>query len=147
MGAHLGRYPERVTLLAVSVDAAEPRTYTLLRRGGDWNRLLERLAFLGARRLEHPSMRLALRMIVQEDNLDQMAAFADLARSFHADRIVFSALDNWGTRDESTWKALAAHRPDHPRHATLLEALSHPTLSGPDVDLGNLTALARRKTP
>lgn len=142
----LGRYPERVTLLAVSADAAYPETYARLRRGGDWTRLMERLAFLGERRLEHPTMTFALRMIVQAGNLDQMTAFADLARSFHADRIVFSALDNWGTYDQNAWLALAAHLPDHPRHAELVRALSHPALRGPDVDLGNLTALARQAT-
>ncbi len=137
----LGRYPERISLLAVSVDAADSATYARLRRGGDWERLERNLAFLGGKRLEHPGLRLILRMIVQKDNFRQMPAFVDLARRVHADRAVFSALENWGSLIAEDWEAMAVHRPENPHFGELLRLLREPALHAEDVDLGNLTAL------
>ena len=143
----LGRYPERISLVAVSVDAASEDTYGWLRRGGDWSRLVSNLEFLGGKRLEHPGMRLILRMIVQRDNFRQMRAFVEMARRFHADRAVFSALDNWGSYAPDVWKALAVHRPKNPHFDELRAVLSDPALSAPDVDLGNLTLSAHHAGP
>jgi len=138
----LGRYPQAVSLLAVSVDAADAETYARLRRGGDWERLTRNLEFLGEMRLRHPTMRFILRMIVQRDNFLQMPAFVALAQRFHADMAVFSRLDNWGASDSKIWQELAVHRPQHPRFAQLLDTLRVPALHSSNVDLGNLTTLA-----
>ena len=137
----LGRYPERVSLLAVSVDAAEGGTYERLRRGGDWGRITANLRFLGGKRLEQPGMRFLLRMIVQRDNFRQMRAFIDLARLVHADLAVFSALDSWGSHSADQWRELAVHLPGNPHHAEFLTVLRAPAFRAPDVDLGNLARL------
>ncbi|MBU1040855.1 MAG: glycoside hydrolase family 99-like domain-containing protein [Proteobacteria bacterium] len=143
----LGRYPERVSLLAVSIDAAEAGTYERLRHGGDFGQLKRNLAFLGQRRLEHPNLRLILRMIVQRDNFRQMHDFVALARSFHADRIVFSALGNWGSFTAETWEDLAVHRPQNLYFEELLTMLRDTALNEQDIDLGNLTALLDHPRP
>jgi|GEM_PF-57616 Lipopolysaccharide biosynthesis protein len=147
----LGRYPERVSVVAVSVDAAEAATHERLRRGGNWRQLLCNLEFLGQRRRENPGMTFLLRMIVQRDNFRQMPAFSRLAREVGADRAVFSALENWGSFADADWQDRAVHRPEHPRHDELLAILRHPDLAGgglksgeemsTDIDLGNLTQL------
>lgn len=145
-GRTLGRYPERISLLCVSVDAATAATYDRLRRGGNWELLQRNLGFLGRKRRDHPEMLLILRMIVQRDNFREMGAFVEMARRLRADRAVFSALENWGSFEEKDWAARAVHRPDNPLFPEFLAKLRDPALIAPDVDLGNLTMLSQPET-
>jgi hypothetical protein len=43
--------------------------------------------------------------------------------------------------------ALDVASPGHPRHADLRAMLAQPCFAGPDVDLGNLKALAAHRAP
>jgi organic radical activating enzyme len=125
----------------ISIDAASERTYLLNRRGGSWSKLMANLEFISELRASGPLKFLRIHMLVQENNFDEMPAFAALGSKIAADHIYFSHLVNWGTFTEEQLAQRSIHRPSHPRHDELLEVLEHPALKDPQVDFGNLTEI------
>lgn len=118
----------------ISVDAARASTYALNRRGGDFSRLLNNLAFI--RSLNVP---LTLSFVVQQNNYTEMAAFVDLAREYGA-AVYFSRLVNWGTFSEQEYRLRCVHDTRHPEHGALIGILE--TLADQaGVDIGNLRPL------
>ena len=101
------------------------------------------LEFIASLRAPGPLTFLRIHMLVQENNFDEMPAFADLGSRLAADHIYFSHLVNWGTFTEEEVAKRSIHRRSHPRHAELLEVLTHPALKAPQVDFGNLSEVMR----
>ena len=93
--------PERHTRAdpgaTISIDAATPQTYAVNRRGGDFETLLERLAFIGESKRTGPLEYLEIHMTVQANNYKEMPQFLELGRRHHCDRVSFHQLLDWGT--------------------------------------------------
>jgi len=128
----------------VSVDAAEPDTYAVLRRGGNFTRLLRNLEFLGRLRAEQRIGQLRLDFVVQAENFRQMPDFVDLARRVGADGVHFLMLRNWGTFSPEVFRAKAVAFETHPEFPELLAILADDRFGAPEVDLGNLYPLRQR---
>lgn len=113
----------------VSVDAATARTYELNRRGGDWDRLLERLAFIRTLREQGRFKYWKLSFVVQANNWREMAGFVELGRHFGTDAVQFTPLASWGTFHAVEFARRAVHLPGHPEHENFMAALaSEPAL-------------------
>lgn len=134
-----------IDTVEVSVDAASGETYALNRRGGSFETLVERLEFIGKLRAEKKLQRLLVSFIVQTNNFHEMREFVELGRRVHADTIIFSRLNDWGTFPHAVLTARSIHRADHPRHQELLTQLSDPVFDSRDVFLGNLSLLRSAK--
>ncbi|RVT85277.1 hypothetical protein DXV76_05775 [Rhodobacteraceae bacterium CCMM004] len=137
----------RVASVWVSVDAARPETYAELRRDGDFDRLMDNLAFLGRLRAEGRIGTLRLDFVVQRDNFREMEAFVALARRIGADGVHFLRLRNWRTFTQQGFLDRDVSNPSHPAHPALLDILARPVFGGPDVDLGNLAPLRAEAAP
>jgi MoaA/NifB/PqqE/SkfB family radical SAM enzyme len=128
----------------ISIDAATPETYAVNRRGGEFAKLLERLAFIAELRATGPLEDVEIHMTVQANNYKEMPAFVELGRRYNYDRVGFHQILDWGSFSKGEFSARAIQFPDHPEHAAFLEILSDPTLADPMVYLANLTELGRR---
>lgn len=133
----------------LSIDAASPETYAVNRRGGDFETLLERLAFIADLRRDGPLDYLEIHMTVQANNFHEMPAFVELGRRFGCDRVAFHQLLDWGSFTPEEFAARAVQRPDHPEHEAFLDMLVDPRLEDELAYLSNLlefkqAALARR---
>ena len=139
--------PERTRALVrsatVSVDAATADTYAMNRRGGDFAKLLERLAFISELRRHGPLEFLEIHMTVQANNFREMPGFVELARRFGCDRAAFHQILDWGSFSPKEFAARAIQRSEHPEHAEFLEMLADARLSDPIVHLSNLSDLKR----
>ena len=127
----------------VSVDAATPDTYAL-NRGGDFDKLLENLHFLGELRREHRLGHFELHFVVQRNNYREMEAFYELGRRVNCDKVCFKQIVNWGTFTPDEYTRRAVQFPAHPDHTAFLEVLRAPVWKarGGTVSLHDLTALA-----
>ena len=143
-----GSIPEETRTLiksaTISIDAAEPITYEENRRGGDFNTLLRRLAFIADLRRKGPLEYLEIHMTVQLNNFEEMPGFVELGRRHACDRVTFHQMVDWGTFSPEEFTARAVHHPTHPRHGAFLAMLHNPVLKDPRVNLSNLTELAGR---
>ena len=133
----------RVDQLIVSVDAAEPNTYAVVRRGGRFEILLDNLAFISALRRERRIRWLRFDFVVQAKNFREMPAFVDLARSFAADGVKFQMVRSWGTWTPQEFARQDIGDPAHPEHADFLAVLRDPRLAPPYSELWGMAEAVR----
>ena len=133
----------RVGTAHISIDAAEEGTYSVLRRGGSFKRLLENLAFIKELRESGEIKYLMVSMVVQKLNFRQMPDFVRLGKNYAADEISFQMIRNWGTFSWEQFEDIYVGKTSHPDYPDLVGVLAMPELDWPGVDVGNVRAHAR----
>lgn len=105
--------------LIVSVDAANKETYEKLRRGANWERLVENLMFFREWRLraENKIESLSLNFIVQKENYKEIEDFCAFGQKVGADQIWFQQITNWGTYTDDEFKKVNVFDRDNPCRA------------------------------
>lgn len=144
--SRMAKIHNNIRNIYVSFDAAEPDTYAITRRGGDWQTLLENCRFLGDRRAEGAFDFFRVDFVVQLDNFREMGDFVTLGRSLGADIIHFSMVTDRNTWPEAEYQQKAIWKQTHPDFADFMETLQDERLAGDDVYLGNLTAYRNTAT-
>lgn len=136
----------RLSQVAISLDAASRETYDIVRRGGDFARLLANLAFLGERRRAGEIARMRLDFVVQAANFREMPAMPAIARRYGFDGVKFQMIRNW-----NTWADFAAQdigAPGHPERGAFLAILGDPALQGAGIEFwGMREALEAARPP
>lgn len=101
-----------IHVVEVSVDASTKDTYEIVRRGGDWDVLIENLKFLATL----PVQEYRISMVVQDDNFMEMEDFYNLMYGIFKGkaRIFFKKVDNWGTYTSEQFFDKEIFNPDHP---------------------------------
>jgi len=122
----------------ISIDAATEDTYKVIRRGGDFGRLLKNLQFIKKLRQADQIRSLSFLMVVQTRNFAEMPDFVRLGFEYSADCISFAMIRNWGTFSEAEFKDEFIGGYLHPRHEEFSTILKHPLLSHPSVQMGNM---------
>jgi len=125
----------------ISIDAATSETYSINRRGGNFEKLLRNLDFISVLRKRDHLEHLAISMVVQENNFLEMPDFVLLGKRFNVDITTFSQIVNWGTFTAQEFNKRAIHFPTHPRHSEFVDLLKNEIFDDPIAVLGNLTAL------
>jgi sulfatase maturation enzyme AslB (radical SAM superfamily) len=129
----------RLMQVDISVDAARAETYEMVRRGGDFNRLLRNLQFLDDfRAVEGETFRIVLRFVVSAMNFREIPEFVNLARRFHADSVLFTIIRNWGSFTDCEFERMNVASSTNPLHGEFVEILNSPELLDPIVDMGSI---------
>jgi MoaA/NifB/PqqE/SkfB family radical SAM enzyme len=117
-----------VDRLYVSIDASRASTYRVVRRGGDFERLLDNLAFAAHKRREGHINHVRLDFVVQTLNFREMPEAVELVERFGFDGLKFQMIRSWNTYgpEEFAWHDIGS--PDHPQFGELLEVLRDPRL-------------------
>ena len=123
-----------VEWVAVSIDAIRPETYSIVRRGGRFDALLENLAFLSELRRANRVKHVRLDFVVQALNYGEMPEAAELTRSFGFDRTKFQLIRSWNTYAPEEFAKHDIGCPDHPEFGAFLCVLKDPRLAGSDVE-------------
>ncbi len=129
----------------ISIDATRSETYSVNRRGGNFERLLENLEFISRLRKRGPIKHVKISMVVQKNNFMEMPDFILLGKRYNFDNVYFSKLANWAPFSEEEYIDRAIHLPDHPSHSKLIDMLKNKIFCEPLVDLGNLSGLIPNK--
>jgi MoaA/NifB/PqqE/SkfB family radical SAM enzyme len=142
---------DRVDTVEVSIDAADPFTYALVRRGGDFARLRRNLGFLARQRRAGQIKELQLSFVVQAANFREMPAFVALGKEFGVDRIRFALIRHWWRGFSlSQYPRARVWSAKHPLFDEFLAVLRDPLLDDPIVlagDVGTYIAEARGAAP
>ena len=129
----------RIQFLEISMDAATEPTYKIVRRGGNFRRLMANLAFIRQiRQKENEHFRFHLRFVVSATNFREIPAFIRLAEEFGAIPC-FSIIRNMGHFQGNAFAALNIGSPAHPKHREFLEVMKAPELSDPVAALGDIS--------
>jgi len=131
----------RLSLVNISIDAATEETYRLVRRGGDFKRLLANLEFLDSiRKHEGEKFSMLFTFVVSLWNFREIPAFVELGKRFHA-LVGLSSLRNHLSLSPEEFKQIDIVNPDHPEHAELLAVLADERLRDPCVGFGSIEHL------
>lgn len=118
----LGAMADRVENITVTVDAAQGPTYEKLRRGGKWEDLLDSLEWIKNKKIEN-GMSLHVRMVVQQDNIDQLLEFYELGQKYLAKQIDYVRITNWGTYSKDEFKTIDVFDINHPNREYALSKI------------------------
>ncbi len=136
----------RVQAIQISMDAARPETYRVVRRGGNLQRLFSNLAFLDdLRGSRGENFRFELSFVASSINFREMPEFVQLGRKFHVDSILFTVVRNWGHLPLAEFEKLNVANPGHPEHQEFLRVLESRELSDPIVDCGSVAPYRRNE--
>jgi len=131
----------RIDLVCISIDATRKETYEIVRKGGDFNKLLRNLEFIKGLRKSGLIPFLKFDFVVQDYNFLEMPAFVDLGNRFGADRVFFQRIINWGTYSNEDFLKRAIYKEDHPRYQEFIKICESTKLKDEIVDGGNLSGL------
>jgi hypothetical protein len=134
----------RVGYVQISIDAAQAATYAVVRRGGDFARLLKNLGFLRDLRSSGEIERLEFSMVVQTLNFREMPAFVKLGEEFAADLLIFNMIRQRDIFSREEYVEAFIGSPDHPEYDAFIETLKAPELSQPNVQIGNVLEYVKR---
>ncbi len=127
-----------IDMIIVSLDAATEKTYQVVRRGGQFNTVIENLKMISQlnenRRFHHVEMA----FVVQDTNFREMKQFVELGLEIGNCDIMFQRIWNWGTFSDSEFKKKTIFEKDHPNYLEFREILKDPIFKRPEVNLTNL---------
>ncbi len=126
--------------ISVSIDAATAATYSKVRRGGDWNLIMENMKFLSDLRFKKKKFPyLIVNFVVQQSNYREMAEFVKIFTQIKVDRIFFSLITDWNSMPKDQFLKEAIYLENHPDHQHFLNVLADPIFDL--AELGNLKPL------
>ena len=101
----------------ISIDAAKKETYEKIRRGGNWDQLLENLDYLRSN-----NKRAAAVFVIQIDNFKEIPAFINFCKEYSMTPS-FSLVQDWGTWHD--FKSHCVHLPDSPYYEEFLNIIKN----------------------
>ncbi|NYZ16578.1 hypothetical protein HL658_28880 [Azospirillum sp. RWY-5-1] len=123
-----------IRTVRVSIDGATKDTYERLRRGGDFGRLQQNMAFLASLRRQGMFEELSILCVYQLDNFREMKRMAEWAIELGCDRIYFEKLLNWSSYgSDAGYVRRAVHLLENPHYAEFREIVSDPIFHHPAV--------------
>jgi MoaA/NifB/PqqE/SkfB family radical SAM enzyme len=129
-----------IDAISISMDAATEKTYKILRRGGDFKKLLTNLKFLEKLK-KKKKLTVELNFVVQKQNFKEMPGFLKLAKKYNCDRVVYTQLMDRGTYSLEEYGDLSVHKPGHPQFEELKKIINKPIFKDPMVSFNNLSHL------
>lgn len=117
--------------LTVSVDATNAYSYSKVRRGGDFYKLINNLWFFSYLRREGRISFFRINIIIQRDNYKDLPDFLDLGKRLGCDQISLRHIEDWGLGDERGYLDKAVHLPGNPLHEDYRRVVKRCDLSNP----------------
>jgi len=121
----------------ISIDATLEKTYNILRKGGDFKRLLQNLEFISGLRQQGQLSRVVLVFVVQKENFLQIPDFIRLVKKFNFDEAFFQMIAPWSQSIEK-YEDKNVGFSKHPLHQDFLQVLRDPLLQDKVVFLGTM---------
>lgn len=114
----LSHIHDLIKTIEISVDASNKETYEIIRRGGDWDILIENLKFISTINLKDKR----ISFVVQDTNYSQMEDFYNLMSSIFKNKadIYFNKITNWGTYTDFEFEQKQIWNPTHPQFDSFL---------------------------
>ena len=111
---------DNLNILGISVDGASKHTYEKLRRGGDFDKLLENLEFV--KNLDR-KFKLELHCVIQKENYEEMYQYIKMCEKFDVDKIYFNKINNWNVLGDFEDRAVWMHT--HPEYNKFIKIVEN----------------------
>jgi len=137
----------KIDCISVSVDATTPEVYSKIRRGGNFDVLIENLEYI---RDVIKVQDFAISTVIQKDNYHQSIEFINFAKRFNCRRLQYQIYEPdfriWGEQNYfEEWKDKAVQEKINPLHQDFLKYVEKIQLEHSDlwIDFGPLLNLKR----
>ena len=135
--------------LFVTINSFDRFTYEHISRGGNYDKLMENLAYVKSLRKNEIVNKFNMTLVIQDRNFREIPAF--IARSFeeyNVDQVVLRPVYQWGTMPDDVFWFKDVLNPLHPYHSEYLEILDHPVMRDKRVyNFGGRTLHPARQYP
>lgn len=132
----------------ISIDAATKETYERIRRGGNFNVLMENLKFISELRKNNIISYFRINFVVQRKNYLEMEQFIKLGIQLGVDNVFFTKILNWGTYTEDEFDQISMMERDmQSPKAELKNILDKEIFKNTIVDLGTIQYTRNRRLP
>ena len=111
-----------INTLEISIDASNKETYELIRRGGNWETLMENLNYISSLKLDNKRVS----FVVQDTNYKQMIDFYLMMMEKFNNKIdvFFNKITNWGTYSKGEFLIKQIWDENHPEFDLFLSELN-----------------------
>jgi SAM-dependent methyltransferase/organic radical activating enzyme len=131
----------------ISFDAGSPEVYSITRRGGDWNKLIENSKYIiDWKKRTNSQMQIVANFVVQTTNYRDIPNFVKTTKDLGFDEISFQKVVDWGKwgfGETNTFANHAVWMTNHPNHDELVEIINLPIMADRKIQLNNLASLRR----
>jgi len=108
-----------IKMISVSIDASTKETYEKIRRGGNWDILMDNLIFLSKLNIN-----VEVNFVVQDTNYKEMEPAYKLITTLSSEfRIKYVKIINWGTYSNEEFKVKEIYNESHPDFHLFLNEL------------------------
>lgn len=118
IGPNISRYNLQ---LQISIDGASKEVYEMNRKGGNFDTLLENLAFIKTLRDQNVMDFMMLCYVIQKNNYHEIPRIIEIAEKFSFDKVLFTKITNWGSYTDEEYKAIAVAEEGHPEKDAFIE--------------------------
>ena len=125
--------------LTVSIDAATKETYSMIRCGGDFERLRKNMQYASELRRSGELTFFRINFVVQANNYKEIIPFVKWGKELGCDEVFFTKILNWGTYSNEEFKNISMMEDDGvtPKKE-LKEILEDPIMKDPIVNIGTI---------
>ncbi len=118
----LSHIHDLIKTIEISIDAANEETYKIVRRGGDWQTLLNNLDFISTIKLSNKNVS----FVTQDTNYMEMEDFYMLMNKIFKNNInvFFNKITNWGTYTPAEFAIKQIWNESHPEFQIFLHQLN-----------------------
>lgn len=115
---------DNIHAVEVSVDATREKSYSIIRRGGDFSRLSQNMDFVGGLRASGAIPKLTAHFAVQLHNFEEVDDMIRLGERWNLDVLAFNQLRPGGEIIGPAYTINAVHRRSHPRFQDFVEVMA-----------------------
>jgi MoaA/NifB/PqqE/SkfB family radical SAM enzyme len=118
----LSHIHDLIKTIEISIDAANEETYKIVRRGGDWQTLLNNLDFISTIKLRNKNVS----FVTQDTNYMEMEDFYILMNKIFKNdiNVFFNKITNWGTYTPAEFTIKQIWNESHPEFQMFLHQLN-----------------------
>jgi wyosine [tRNA(Phe)-imidazoG37] synthetase (radical SAM superfamily) len=118
----LSHIHDLIKTIEISIDAANEDTYKIVRRGGNWQTLLDNLNFISTIKLHNKNVS----FVTQDTNYMEMEDFYILMNKIFKNNInvFFNKITNWGTYTPAEYSIKQIWNESHPEFKMFLQQLN-----------------------
>jgi MoaA/NifB/PqqE/SkfB family radical SAM enzyme len=118
----LSHIHDLIKTIEISIDAATMETYNIVRRGSNWDGLMQNLEFISTIKMNNKNVS----FVVQDTNYMEMENFYILMNKIFKNdiNVFFNKITNWGTYSEGEFAIKQIWNESHPEFKIFLKQLN-----------------------
>lgn len=123
-------------IFSISIDAASKEVYEKVRRGGNWETLIENLNYIKRLTDNNPTFRVTSRYTIQKENLDDVIPFLSFSKQYNL-HVDYAVMEDWGVWVDN-YEENCAHLPAGGVYEKFIKVINDPIFTEYNINVDGL---------